>query len=301
MQAPMCRDCFAGTLRGDATPAGTEETIHGVPTYVARPAPGVEPLGTVVILTDAFGWKLRNTRALADAYAQRVPCTVYVPDFMNGHAIPEHVLSLTEAKPPPTAWFVTRALHKIFTTLSLVPLLLRFLFHNRQAVAHPRVLSFMTALRGNGTDNKVGVAGFCWGGLHAVLLTHDTPQNTTVAVHDGVRRPLIDCAFTAHPSLLSVPAHIEGVVRPLSVANGEDDQYMGREKMQKLKGIMEGKNGEGGGGGGGEEKYEVVVYPGAKHGFAVRGDRDDPLQRERGEQSEEQAVRWFRRWFAEEG
>ncbi len=84
----MCRDCFTGTLRGDVTPAGTEEVVHGQPTYVAHPDPGVLPLGTVVILTDAFGWTLRNTRALADAYAKRVPCTVYVPDFMDGMCAP---------------------------------------------------------------------------------------------------------------------------------------------------------------------------------------------------------------------
>lgn len=84
MQAPICRDCFTGTLRGDVTPSGSEQTIHGLPTYVSVPDPGVKPLGTVVIVTDAFGWTLLNTRALADAYARRIPCTVYVPDFMAG-------------------------------------------------------------------------------------------------------------------------------------------------------------------------------------------------------------------------
>ncbi|GKT91004.1 dienelactone hydrolase family protein [Colletotrichum tofieldiae] len=73
-QAPrFCADCFKGTLRGDVEPQGTEETIHGLPTYVARPEPGREPAGVVVILPDACGWKLRNTRALADAYAKRIP------------------------------------------------------------------------------------------------------------------------------------------------------------------------------------------------------------------------------------
>jgi hypothetical protein len=46
-----------GTLRGDVNPTGTKQTIHGVPTYVARPNldPDHEPLGTVVIIADAFG------------------------------------------------------------------------------------------------------------------------------------------------------------------------------------------------------------------------------------------------------
>jgi hypothetical protein len=103
----MCADCFTGTLRGDVTPTGTEQTIHGLPTYVALPGDGVAPIGTVVIITDAFGWTLRNTRALADAYAARVPCTVYVPDFMNGRPPPSlvavfiHPLTHHPPKPHP--------------------------------------------------------------------------------------------------------------------------------------------------------------------------------------------------------
>lgn len=146
-----------------------------------------------------------------------------------------------------------------------------------------------------------------------MLLTHDTARNRTGP--DG-GQPLIDCAFAAHPSLLTFPTHIEGVVQPLSVANGDDDQYMRRDKMEVLMGILEGKNeadvgagvgpgvegggdaGVGGGEGGSDPRYEVVVYPNAKHGFAVRGDKADPMQRERGEKSEDQAVRWFKRWFA---
>jgi len=82
----FCEDCFKGTLRGDVEPQGTEETLHGLPVYVARPAAGVEPLGAVVIIPDVFGWGLRNTRGLADAYARRTPCVVYLPDFMNGRS-----------------------------------------------------------------------------------------------------------------------------------------------------------------------------------------------------------------------
>ena len=82
--AGLCRDCLTGTIQHDANPKGSEQTLHGLPTYVTAPEPGAEPLGTVVIITDAFGWEFPNTRSLADAYARRVPCTVYIPDFMNG-------------------------------------------------------------------------------------------------------------------------------------------------------------------------------------------------------------------------
>lgn len=244
-----------------------------------------------------------------------------------GHAVPESALSAIE--PPPTTsgnWFTTRV-HKVLTNLRLLPTILLFLFHTRQSVTHPRVLAFLTALRTANTTttpsptpgfipapNKIGVAGFCWGGLHAILLTHNVARNRTAAEtaaeggqQQQQQQPLIDCAFAAHPSLLSFPTHIEQVVQPLSVANGDDDKYMGKEKMGVLTRVLEGKNeadaaagaeaGSGDGEGAPGPRYEVVVYPGAKHGFAVRGDRADPMQRERGEQSEEQAVKWFRRWF----
>lgn len=90
----VCADCFRGTLRGDAVLTGTVEQVHGLPTYVARPGDGVEPRGVVVIISDGFGWELRNTRAMADNYARRAQLLVYLPDFMNGWSrlLPRHML-----------------------------------------------------------------------------------------------------------------------------------------------------------------------------------------------------------------
>ncbi|VBB71409.1 Putative protein of unknown function [Podospora comata] len=271
MQAPFCRDCFTGTLRGDITPVGTEQTVHNVPSYVSLPPEGARSLGTVVIITDAFGWKLRNTRVLADAYARRVPCTVVVPDFHKGTSLTEKFLILADALP--TANIFT----KIWTYVRVVPELVRFLLYNRYAVAAPRVNAFFHSLRQElGPSGKIGVAGFCWGGLYTIRLTHMSP-------------PLVNCAFTAHPSLISVPADINKVKdeTPLSIANGDDDQYLRRAKMETVVKMLRDR-----------ERHEVVVYEGAKHGFAVRGDIGDPKQKERGQGSEDQAVGWFRRWMA---
>ena len=119
-------------------------------------------------------------------------------------------------------------------------------------------------------------------------LTHDTAENRVVGV-DGVEWVVVDCAFTAHPTWVGIPEDVEGVVQSLSVANGEDDKWMGMEKWERLREILKRKNEAAGG-----EVHEAVEYRGAKHGFVVRGDRADPLQKKRGEKSEEQAVEWFR-------
>ena len=145
----------------------------------------------------------------------------------------------------------------------------------RPGRCRPRVWNFFKALQDSlppepfTSPPKIGVAGFCWGGLFCVQLCGEPD--------------LVTCGFTAHPSLLTVPRDINAVQRPLSVGNGEDDEWLGRKNMDKLKEILEVKEG-----------MEVIVYKGAHHGFAVRGDPHDPRQMELGMRAEDQAVAWFK-------
>lgn len=83
MAASMpCRDCATGTLH-EGTPKGRVETVHGLPTYIAEPPSGT-PKAIIVIIPDAFGWELPNSRVLADSYAEKGNFRVYLPDFMDG-------------------------------------------------------------------------------------------------------------------------------------------------------------------------------------------------------------------------
>ena len=78
-----CKDCASGTLH-DGTPVGRIETIHGLQTYITDPPDGAKAKGIVVIIPDAFGWTLPNSRVLADRYAERGGWRVMLPDFMDG-------------------------------------------------------------------------------------------------------------------------------------------------------------------------------------------------------------------------
>lgn len=80
-----CPDCF----RGHDHPGpvnGFETELHAHKVYVTEPPErergGVK--GLIVILTDAFGWNTVNIRRVADSYARRTGCRVYIPDFMYG-------------------------------------------------------------------------------------------------------------------------------------------------------------------------------------------------------------------------
>src|SRR3954447_5255143 len=96
---------------------------------------------------------------------------------------------------------------------------LPFLIRCRTSVILPRVLSYFTSLRETEPTQKIGAAGFCFGGRHAILLTHtdDAKFKTPHA------RPLIDACFAAHPSLVSIPKDIEQAKLPLSIAIGSRD------------------------------------------------------------------------------
>ena len=161
-----------------------------------------------------------------------------------------------------------------------------FLYRNRFSVASPRVTAFLKALReDNGATLPVGVAGFCWGGLHGVKLSHDN-ANTKLA--NG--RPLADAFFVAHPSNLTFPQDIADVKRNLSIAIGDDDGVMPIKQVQAARKILADK---------GDVDSEVVIYPGAKHGFSIRASRWQPDSKEtkQAEEAENQAIAWFRRQF----
>jgi dienelactone hydrolase len=78
-----CPDCFAGHIHHGHT-AGTEIELHGLKAYVTEPPEGAQPKGLIVVVPDAFGWQMPNTRLVADVYAKRTGCRVYIPEFMQG-------------------------------------------------------------------------------------------------------------------------------------------------------------------------------------------------------------------------
>lgn len=161
-----------------------------------------------------------------------------------------------------------------------------FLYYTRVSVAKPRIYKFFHALRANEAASlPVGAAGFCWGGKHVFLLCSDSEKASS-------GKSLIDCGFTAHPSNIVVPDEVQAVSLPLSVSIGDVDLAMPLKQVEQTKKILEEK---------GKETHEVVVIPGAKHGFAVRAPPDDKSAVEQGVKAEDQAVAWFNRWFAVEG
>jgi dienelactone hydrolase len=89
--------------------------------------------------------------------------------------------------------------------------------------------------------------------------------------------------------MIKMPQDIDAVKLPLSVAVGDVDRAMKKRLVLQMKEILEVKK---------KGDHEVVVLPGAKHGFAIRVDPKDEVQAEYAERAEMQAVAWFSRWSA---
>jgi dienelactone hydrolase len=233
--------------------------MHGLKVYIAKPAEGTTPKGLIVFITDVFGWRFVNNRLLADKYAQNGDFLVLVPDFMNGmplHLLCQFQLTLSKGNSMDPGVMAMmdqiKAPAGILASVFVKPILavrlaLKFIpwfIQTRPAICHPRVTGFLGALRTNAppfeTKNlKIGAAGYCWGGKHAVLLSHDDPARHVVR-HESQTlskdpMPLIECAFTAHPSMLNVPKDIDAVRLPLSVAVGDTGMALSAVKVKIVK------------------------------------------------------------------
>ncbi|QIW96517.1 hypothetical protein AMS68_002035 [Peltaster fructicola] len=278
---PLKQCCATGSLH-TGTPTGKLGKIHGLECYTAE-ASG-DPKGIIVIIPDAFGLSLANNKILADDYAKN-GFTVYLPDFMEGIELPEGILLSMKAFTATGLW---NQLYKIAHALYIARYVIPWMYYNRKAVARPKIFKWLQDLRKNEAANlPLGVAGFCWGGQHVVELCWNEQKTP-----DGKR--LVDCGFTAHPSMLVYPGDIDKVILPLSIAASEHDPQMSPENAKQTEEILKGKTAKTKDEG---IVHEFVMYQGAHHGFAVRADEEDKEEAARGKKAEEQAVAWFSRWF----
>lgn len=127
---------------------------------------------------------------------------------------------------------------------------------------------------------SIGAAGFCWGGKHTVLLS----QGCEI---DG--KPLVDAAFTGHPSMLKLPGDIEKITRPVSFALAGKDSQISQKQGKELKGIVEAKASPATG--------EATIYGGTGHGFCVRADLDYDDIAAQAAKAEDQCIDWFNTHF----
>ncbi|KAH8734207.1 dienelactone hydrolase [Ilyonectria robusta] len=175
--------CFQGSEWG-GEPSGVEGELAENDTYIT----GQESDNglAILIIHDAFGWKFRNIRLLADKFARELNAIVYVPDFFGGMSLPFEPM-----------------LDGRFHELDLDT----FNKENSREKREPEILACAQALRA--TNKHVAAVGFCfggWGCFHLAAKKHVTK--------DG--HPLLDCISVAHPSRVTTE-DVDAVAVPIQL------------------------------------------------------------------------------------
>lgn len=97
----------------------------------------------------------------------------------------------------------------------------------------------------------------------------------------------IKVGYIAHPTFVE-EEELAAIAGPLSIAAAETDPIFPPEKRHKSEEILK-KAGY---------PYQINLFSGVAHGFAVRGRVDVPVERFAKEQAFLQAVTWFHEFLA---
>jgi dienelactone hydrolase len=151
-------------------------------------------------------------------------------------------------------------------------------------------MDFLASLRkATPKSTKIGMVGFCWGGRYAIRAAR---ESNMIEV-DGAKVPLVDAVVALHPSNLSLPEDAEKPVVPLTIGWGEEDFNTKVELKEKVESIHAKEKDAGRT----LPEIEHKVYKPGRHGFAVRGNPDDPKERKCLEDSVTHVLDWFGRFL----
>ncbi|KAL0070067.1 hypothetical protein AAF712_002964 [Marasmius tenuissimus] len=219
--------------------------VAGIDTYVSLPCGEQKPKDeAIILLTNIFGLPLVNNKLLADDFASK-GYAVFVPDYLNGDPAPadDPNFNLTE-------WL---ARHGPEQTL-------------------PPTRAVLGALRKKGVK-KIGVTGYCFGGIYTTLLSQANE---------------IEVAVMSHPSLFTIPDDVETLAAnstvPVEIHSADLDTILTPELAEEVDSIFVGYS----------AGYQRFAYAGVGHGFAVSPENaSDPVQIEAKELAFQRAVSWF--------
>ncbi|ORY87804.1 Alpha/Beta hydrolase protein [Protomyces lactucae-debilis] len=190
----MVGQCCSTGFTWDGKPVGSETKLASMDAYVT----GDNKDRTILICPDIFGWKLNNTRLLADHFAQEANATVYLVDPFEGGAV--KVEDMNNGK------FDLNG----------------FIAKNNKEKLYPAYEAVVKELKAK--YKKIGIASYCYGGWTAAQL-------------GGKGKNLVDVIHLAHPSLLTNEL-LDGIAVPALFIVPETDPIFTSELQAHAKEVL---------------------------------------------------------------
>ncbi|KAM6224397.1 carboxymethylenebutenolidase homolog [Rhynchocyon petersi] len=224
---------------------GHEVQVEHIRAYVSKPPAGTDK--AVIIIQDIFGWQLPNTRYMADMIAANGYTTV-VPDFFVGQ---EPWCPSSDWATFPE-WLKTRNARKV----------------DKEVDAVLRFLKLQCGVQ------KVGIVGFCWGGVAVHHLMATRPEfQAGVSVY-GIVRDAEDVYALRGPTLFIFAEN--DVVIPLEQVS---------VLTQKLKAHC-------------RVHYQIKTFSGQTHGFVHRQREDvSPADKPYVEEARRNLLEWLSKYL----
>jgi len=138
--------------------------------------------------------------------------------------------------------------------------------HNVQTV-EPVVKAAIKWMKEEWGVKRIGAIGYCFGAKYVV---RELGEGT------------IQVGYCAHPSFVEAD-ELKLVKGPLAISAAETDQIFPADKRHESEVILK----EAG------HPYQINLYSGVEHGFAVRADLENPVAKYAKESAFSQAIVWF--------
>ncbi|KAL2005266.1 hypothetical protein VTN00DRAFT_2476 [Thermoascus crustaceus] len=137
----------------------------------------------------------------------------------------------------------------------------------------PVVDSVLKEMRTNLNCEKIGAVGYCFGAKYVVRFLRPMGNK-------------IDVGYVAHPSFVEAD-ELSSISGPLSITAAETDSIFPAAKRYESEEILRKTT----------QPYQINLFSGVEHGFAVRADITKPVIRFAKEQAFLQAVHWFKQYL----
>ncbi|KAJ3301708.1 hypothetical protein HDV03_000474 [Kappamyces sp. JEL0829] len=259
-------NCCSG-VKDTCIPQGKVVRIGKVDTYVAKGA-REDKSKVIIIATDVFGYLVPNPKNIADKLALETGYNVYVPDLFHGRELPDLVFD---------QMLVVRKVNVVYMVwiyLTAAFRMLYFMVINSQKESIGIIQDLMSALQEQEVTT-FGIQGYCWGGKVSLTMAS---------------RGQVKCAVACHPGALMLsptfPQVCKDIDCPALYILAEFDQEIKAKQVATLRDIVAGK-----------DDQSVHWYEGTTHGFAVRGEEDQPVVRAARQDALEKQIDFFKKYL----